>query len=174
MTEGLIQYTNVIIPLMVSVVGGIATYWATLKVNDQRITQLENDVIDEKKSAREVRDMVVACNAILKEREPYTKRESRVSLTDRGQGLLKDSGGEEFIDRYFDELFKTLEKRKPKTAYDVQEYAVSVLEDKTDDNSFNELKEYIYWEGLEIEKLVGVMGIYFRDKALAKLSMNTF
>lgn len=167
---------NTIIQIGIALfVGGFSGFITSLiKVGKytNKVDTLENDVRDLKREVREIRDKVIACETSLKEREPLTKRESPISLTDKGNKTLKDSGAEKFIDDNFDSLFKKIEGKHPKAAYDIQEISKNVLEDMQNDDLFNDLKEYAFKEGREIEDIILVAGIHLRDKVLMKKGLN--
>lgn len=115
---------------------------------------------------QEVRDMAVRNEAIAKERGPLIKNESPVSLTDRGERILIDSGGKKFVDDNFEELKNNVEESNPQTSYDVQELSKQVIESLKTDERINSMKEYLFKEGLELDDLTVVLGMYLRDKIL--------
>ncbi|MEK7528974.1 MAG: hypothetical protein AAB592_04360 [Patescibacteria group bacterium] len=158
--------------LIAGVVGFIG---ASIRIGEykNKVDTLENTVgHDEhcglRKTVGDVRDKVIACETSLKEREPLTKKKSPISLTERGQTLLEASGGKAFIDTNLPLLSGKIDAKEAKTAYDIQEVSKAVLQEMTTDNLFVPLKEYLFKEGLEIEDLIIVMGIYLRDKVLAQ------
>lgn len=157
-----VQYVNIIIPLVISVVSAIITFM----VYKSKVDRLESDMKDIKEEMKQVRDKAVACEATQKANEPYIKRKSPLSLTDRGNKLLENSGGKRFVDENFENLNKLVDAKGSKTPYDVQESSKIVLEEMQGDDKFDSLKEYLFKEGIEIENLIVVMGIYLRDKIL--------
>ena len=157
-----LQYANVFIPIGVSVVGVIIGIF----VYKEKVKNLEENMKEVKADLKEIRDKVIACETSLKEREPFTKRKSPVGLTDRGKEFLNNSGGKDFIDNNFAVLKLEIEKSDPKTAYDVQEKSKVVLKNMANTDIFNPLKEFLFKEGLELDDLITVMGIYLRDKFL--------
>jgi hypothetical protein len=159
-----IQYANVFIPLGISLMGAIVSF----VILREKVAGLVDDVKGLKTEMREMRDKVIACETTINVSKPLVKARSPLSLTDFGQSLLKTSGGEEYIDKYFNDLYQSVEAKKPKTAYDVQELSKKALDDRKNDDSFNPLKEYLFKEGRLIDDLVLVMSIYLRDKILDK------
>lgn len=103
---------------------------------------------------------------------PYVKRKSPLSLTDRGKAMLLDSGGDKYIETHQDELVKKLRDQKPKSAYDVQEFSQQAIRDRIDNDDFIPLKNFVYKEGLELDNLLQVMGIALRDMALPLLGFT--
>jgi hypothetical protein len=63
------DYANVFIPLAVSLITGIATFF----VYREKVSRLEKDVGKLHDEVRDIRDKVIACETSLKEREPLTK-----------------------------------------------------------------------------------------------------
>ena len=85
-----------------------------------KVNNLEKFSEKAEKGLQEVRDKVIACETSLKEREPLTKRKSPVSLTERGDKILLESGGKKFVDDNFNELKDKVEQQNPSTFYDVK------------------------------------------------------
>lgn len=119
-----------------------------------------------RRTVGELSAKVIACETRLEERGPLTKRKSPISLTDRGEALLNNSGGNKFIDDNFDELLKSVEGLSPKTAYDVQEDAKVVIDSLKDDDRLNPVKDFLFKDGSTLEEVFTVMSIYLRDKIL--------
>ncbi len=103
---------------------------------------------------------------------PYVKRKSPLSLTDRGKAMLLDSGGESYVNANKDQLIKSIKDKNPKSAYDVQELAQRVIRERIDEDEFIPLKDFVYKEGIELKNLLQVMGIALRDAALPILGFN--
>lgn len=89
------------------------------------------------------------------------------------------------IDGNLDFLIKELEKISPKTAFDVEDQAYSVLFKNMGHDLFNEVKNFIYYSPeiievtnpcdgnksqvkISLQTLIRLMGIYLRDKYLEK------
>ncbi|MDR1146897.1 MAG: hypothetical protein LBK71_12300 [Verrucomicrobiales bacterium] len=140
--------------------GTAAAFLARL---DQRVKHLEDG---------NIRERLTACETSLKEREPLLRKKSPVSLTDRGQEFLKNSGSAKFVDENFGELLEKINGLTPKTAYDVQENARKVIELMRDDDRLNDIKEFLFKDGSSLDDAVSVMGIYLRDKVLKQKDWN--
>lgn len=163
-----LEYGNVLIPLIVSIATGIAAFL----IYRDKVRNLADDVKDIKKEMKDIRDMVIECKTSLKEREPLTKKESPISLTERGNQFLQASGGVQFIDENFTDLFAKVEAHSPKTAYDVQELSKEVLREISNNDKFAPLKEYLFKEGESLEELITVMGVDLRDRILKQKNWN--
>ena len=96
----------------------------------------------------------------------FIKTKSPFALTEEGKKLLEDSGGKLYIEQNKEELIKQIGAKNPNSAYDVQEYAKAVITEKSSDESFKEIKDYLFKNGLTLDLIVGVMGISLRDIAL--------
>jgi len=161
-----------LVPLLVSAASGLVTFYSTQRLLQQRLERLEDDMKDIKSQSRELRDKVIACETILKERGPVVQSHSPLSLTERGQAMLEDSGGRDYIEKHLKQLIAEIRKRKPKSAYDVQVEAKLVIEGRTGSEDFIPLKDYLFLEGATLEELVQVLGIELRDRALPELGFD--
>ena len=100
------------------------------------------------------------------------KTQSPLTLTDRGQTLLTESGGAQFVDDNFPELLAKIEALNPRTTYDIQETSTRVIGKHRDDPRLDPMKEYLFNDGSTIEEAMLVMGIYLRDKTLAHKNLT--
>lgn len=101
-----------------------------------------------------------------------TKRKSPISLTEKGDELLKRSGTDKFVLENKDYLLSKIKEHNPKTAYDVQEWCKTVLENVSNEDIFTPLKNYLFKEGLPLDSLIIVGQIYLRDIALPLLGFT--
>ena len=157
-----VQYANVFIPLGVSVIAAIGTFL----VYKSKVDRVEKDLKEVEIEIKGIRDKVVACETSLKEREPLTRKKSPVTLTDRGNKILAESGGKKFVDDNYAELKKNVEDINPQTSYDIQEISHTIIERLKDDARINGIKDYLFKEGMQLSEIVDVLGIYLRDKIL--------
>ncbi len=160
-----------LIPLGVSIVGGIITFLATDAVQKEKIKNLEKAMEEVKKGLQEARDKAIKCEAIIDKQGPLTQTKSPVSLTDRGQRFLEESGGKKLVDDNFSSLRADVETHSPKTAYDVQEFArtsVKILESK----DLTGVKDFLFKEGAKLEEFFTVVAIYLRDRILKEKNMD--
>lgn len=91
---------------------------------------------------------------------------SPLKLTPYGEDVVKKVDGYRFIESNKDFLFVLVDKRQPKTAYDVQVYSRKVLEEILDNPIMNVAKSVSYKEPLDIGIILNVLGIILRDKYL--------
>ena len=97
---------------------------------------------------------------------------SPLKLTDEGISLLTDSGGDKYVDKYFDSLTESMRSLNPKSAYDVQSYTLTVLTPYSSQDDFIPIKDYIYKKGYSLEDVLSVMCLHLRDKALPKFGFH--
>ncbi len=102
----------------------------------------------------------------------YIKSKSPLSLTEKGKALLLDSNGKDYIDSKKSEFIEELKLKKPKTAYDVQELSRKIIEQRTSNDEFNQIKEYAFKQGLKLDIIVDVLAIYLRDLMLLELGFK--
>lgn len=159
--------------LVVSIAGVVISALISFLIASIRIGEYKGkvdragtDITDIRGEQKIIRDKVIACETSLKEREPLGRRKSPVGLTDRGNKVLNDSGGKDFVDKNFEELSKKVEEKNPKTSYDIQEASKLIFDEMKDDTKINPMKEYLFKDGLEFKDLVFVLGTYLRDKIL--------
>lgn len=69
---------------------------------------------------------------------------SPYKLTEQGLKLFNDVDGENFLKNNKEMFYKLIDKRKPKTAYDVESAAQYVLYFSTREDIFNPIKDYVY------------------------------
>jgi hypothetical protein len=108
---------------------------------------------------------------------------SPIQLTDLGKLILREIGGQEFIDHNIDELIKEMNILGIKTALDSQTNAPLIITQMSSKDSFNKIKDYAFkhpyyiWKRetgedisipLDMGTITNIMGIYLRDKYLEK------
>jgi hypothetical protein len=71
-------------------------------------------------------------------------KQSPFKLTELGLKVYKDMGGEQFLNQYGDMLIEKIEKINPKTAYDLENVALTVLHSLKDDDIFIPIKDILY------------------------------
>lgn len=103
-----------------------------------------------------------------------TKTASPVSLTERGHKILIESGLKDYIDTNKEKLLDHCKKdNKIESAYDVQISAFNYFNKVNFENDFEkQLKEYAFKEGINMDMIRRIGGIYFRDVCLDQLKMN--
>lgn len=140
---------------------------ASFKIGEykNKVTTCVNDITELQKEMKEVRDKVVACETTLF-KEPLLRRKSPVDLSERGEKVLVDSKGKDFVDGNYLELKKNVEEKNPQTSYDIQEFSRLVIEELKNDERVNAIKDYLFKEGMELSDIVNVLGIYLRNRIL--------
>lgn len=96
------------------------------------------------------------------------KDQSPLSLTDFGKKLVKDSGFETIFSTVRDDLVMKLEALNPKTQYDSQEMARSLMDKLTDYPAFQPMKTYAYKNGKDYQQILRAGAILLRDYYLEK------
>lgn len=164
-----VKYADVFIPLGVSVLTGVISFF----VYKSKVDRLEVEVKEIRTEVKEIRDKTIACETSLKERGPLKKSRSPVSLTERGEKVIEESTGKSFIDSNYAELKSLVEDEKPKTSYDIQEVSHAIVFLYKEDPRINSVKEYAFKEGLELDDILDIMGIYLRDLILKEKGIAT-
>lgn len=158
---------DTIITILVSVLSSGITAFAVISFRmgrySEKIDQLEKCNLNTRLSTLEGK---------FENNQPLTKRRSPISLSERGTKVLTDSTGMKFVDDNYSELKTTVENKRPKTAYDVQEFSKEIIDGLKNDARINSIKEYAFKEGLELDDIVVVIGIYLRDKILKDKNWN--
>ncbi|MBD5279126.1 MAG: hypothetical protein HDS35_01090 [Bacteroides sp.] len=74
----------------------------------------------------------------------FSAKHSPRVLNENGITLLNDFSGHEFLEKHMDYFISKIEKLQPKTALDVENFALAVLQSATIDDMFNSIKNWIY------------------------------
>lgn len=113
----------------------------------------------------------------------FSAKHSPRVLNENGISLLQDCGGNEFLKQYTDYFISKIETLKPKTALDVEELALAVLQISTSDDMFIPIKNWVYnapmrelhypdgtskSQEITLEDILFVMSIPLRDRYLEK------
>lgn len=96
------------------------------------------------------------------------KTKSPLDLTDFGKKLLADSGFNTIFEQEKDNLVTMLEKKDPKTQYDVQEMARLLMSGFIDYAPFTPLKTYAFTNGKDFAQILRAGAIPLRDYYLEK------
>lgn len=166
---------GIIASVILSALTGLGVFWGKFSSAQTEIKNLKDKVGELEKRLNE------ACERLAKEEgrgerdrahDELVKKESPLSLTDKGKALLLDSGGENYVKTNKDKLIKTIKDKKPTSAYDVQEFAKQVIAEMSTTTEFIPIKDYLYKQGLDLERATTVLGIYLRDMALSDLGFT--
>ena len=95
---------------------------------------------------------------------------SPISLLEKGQKILQDSGLKEFVDENKDSLSESCNSRmKMKNPYDIQIAAFNFFDDYKFEESFEQqLKTTSFNYGVTMSSVRRIAGIYFRDVCLSQ------
>jgi len=104
--------------------------------------------------------------------QDYIRSKSPLGLTKKGEALLIDSKGKDYIDSKKKEFLTEIKLHNPKTAYDVQELSKSLIEQRTSLEEFNIIKDFAFKKGLTVQLILEVLSIYLRDFLLKKLNFQ--
>ncbi|MEA3248822.1 MAG: hypothetical protein U9Q03_00495 [Patescibacteria group bacterium] len=168
------EYAHIIIPLAISLIGGVLTYVVTFTQYKERVSNLKERVDGMEKSLQETRDMAVAAKALVDVKGSLTEAKSPISLSERGSRILTESHAIEFIDdnERFSSLLKRVVSKNSSNAYDVQESSKEVMNELKEEGELDNFKDYLFKQGLLMDDLITVMGIYLRDKILSVKNWN--
>ncbi len=112
---------------------------------------------------------------ILDDNSPFggtVRKNNPLSLTEKGQKILKESGAQDYIDQNKNSLIQEIKTRTPKSLYDVQELAREVIELHKGKDEFTPIKDYTYKNGLALDHIIMAMAVYLRDYALIDLGFQ--
>jgi len=142
----------------------------------QKVDRCEKDLDKRDDDTKELRDRISRLEGSSSRDQAaidkYIQRKSPLSLTDAGSLTLFESGGKDYTDTNLSELIEAIRAENPKTAYDVQELSKKVISDKSGEDGFIPLKDYIFKKGIGIDILTNIMAIYLRDKSLQELGLE--
>lgn len=172
-----VEITFYIINVVLTIIVTVVTASFYMGKYQNKVDSLEKKVEGLEKKSEDHSTKITKCETIIDERtqnlaQTLTKRKSPLSLSPKGEQLLKESASDKFILENQAELVEKIRIRSPKTAYDVQEYTKEAIVSMKDDDRFNKLKEYAFKEGIDIDGIFIVMGIYLRDIALPLLGFS--
>lgn len=106
----------------------------------------------------------------------YATSSSPIRLTSKGEELLSLCGAKEIVDKEENKkriIDKILADPKPTNAYDAQEKVKQIIKEMANDPIFVPLKNYAFQKGIDLDVILNIISIYFRDFALEKLGFKT-
>ncbi|MBD5181010.1 MAG: hypothetical protein HDS98_00465 [Bacteroidales bacterium] len=113
----------------------------------------------------------------------FSAKHSPRVLNDNGISLLHDCGGNDFLEKHMDYFIAKIETLQPKTALDVEDLALAVLQTSVGDDMFIPLKNWVYnaplreirnpdgsetRQEITLDDIIFVLSIPIRDKYLSK------
>lgn len=111
----------------------------------------------------------------------FSAKHSPRTLNENGQNLLRNCGGIQFLESNMPFFISKIEQLQPKTALDVEDMALAVLQANTNDDMFIPIKNWIYKapaqeikspEGnvlkqeIDMDDILFVMSLPIRDRFL--------
>ena len=101
----------------------------------------------------------------------FFESKSPRKLTRMGDLVLQYSGGQEYLIKHKDELFKEGKFDTIDTPWGVHRRALDILlkrQQNDNDKEFNDINKYIYNKGIPFNVIIEIMSIKFRDMVLEK------
>lgn len=155
--------------------GALAGYLAAtakLKICEHSINVLNGHHKDNQNSMNEFRTAIATLNEFKTQTQKYIdkniyKSSSPLSLTDLGKELIKESGLEKILETEKNTLISLLNKMNPKTKYDVQEMARSLMDNLKEYPAFEPVKTYAFNTGKDFGQILRAGAIPLRDFYLA-------
>jgi hypothetical protein len=150
-------------------------------LHERSIQTIQNDVSimsDIKFSIRKIEEYIIkqdpaSLDSLVRKCSPY-------KITSFGEVLLENSGAKKCVDDNVNFFILEIQKLEPKVALDVEQNALSVLNENLKHDFFNDIKNYIYnlpnpteildkannstKLNIKMESVLMVMSIYLRDK----------
>jgi len=151
-------------PYFLGILGGLVlvAYYA-----NGRFTKIETDMDWVKDTLKEIK------NDSDGKRIQAFGTQSPITLLDKGKTILLDSGLKAYIDRNQDELIRqSCKGNKFDNPYDIQERAFDFFDSYNFGAFEKNLKETAFNNGVSIELVRRVGGIYFRDILLAEFNFK--
>jgi len=105
----------------------------------------------------------------------YATASSPVRLTLKGEEILSQSGAKTIVDKEENKniiLNKILAEPKPTNAYDAQEKTKQIIKEVANDAMFTPIKNYAFQQGIDLDVILNVISIYFRNFVLEKLGFK--
>jgi len=172
-----IGWLQIVVPTGVTLLIMLFGGWALVAKYQQKIDDAKEDIKELKKDVHGVQMKLTEVSTKLEERTGNSEakvltRNSPLALNDYGEKILKDSGGDSFVITNLDDLVSKVKAMNPKSAYDVQENSREVVRSISNEQRFIPIKDYAYKEGIDLNLLIVVMGVYLRDLALPKLGFK--
>lgn len=99
---------------------------------------------------------------------------SPIRITPLGMDILKQSGGENYVNSYLETLIDKMESQDFKSALDVQNYSTSLMMEELHTDEFISIRNYLFQNPvfrssdkeiqLNAPSICNLMGVFLRDK----------
>jgi hypothetical protein len=148
-----------------------STNWIKEKINnlENRFGILESQFHDLKNQFGNLKENVNSYTEEIKldlNKDAFDSH-SPISLTDKGQKLLADSGMKKYIDNNRDVFLANCEDKTTTNSYEIQEHIFSLFSKYTFPPEIDDmLKEYAFNQGVDMSVIRRIGAIYFRDICL--------
>lgn len=100
-----------------------------------------------------------------------TRSNSPVAITDKGLEVAEKVKARDIFDKYKHELIAEVEKANPNNAYDIQAVSFGVVKEylvkRLSDGELKTLKDEAFYQGVILEDIMTIFGVYLRDAVLA-------
>lgn len=153
---------------LISLAGTILTIGIAVGVIRNSISTLNKSINEEiKPDLKDVRERFFTMEGKISN---FFKTTSPISLTSPGREILEKSGLKKYLDDNKEKIITTCESgHEMKNQYDIQQAVFSFFDSYKFPDEFEEkFKTYAYSEGISMEILKRIGGIYFRDFCLKK------
>lgn len=100
-----------------------------------------------------------------------TRSNSPVAITAKGEEVAEKVKARDIFDKYKHELIGEVDKAKPNNAYDIQTESFNVVKQymvkRLSDEELKTLKDEAFYQGVILEDIMTIFGVYLRDAVLA-------
>jgi hypothetical protein len=152
---------------------GLGMAWANLKSS---VTSLEKSVSEDvKPPLAELRDRFAVVEGRVEAlwADRLAPAQSSRALNERGLEILEGSGIKDIVDEHRLELEEMLRAKNPRTAYDAEREAIACVRALPDTvpTVLGRIKAGAFKVGADIDTILFVGGVYFRDTVLPTLGL---
>ncbi|MGN0023004.1 MAG: hypothetical protein ACI352_03135 [Elusimicrobiaceae bacterium] len=175
MSEKIINIIITLVPLLISIIGTLATYFFTFGKRANQIDSLLEDVKDLKKSLIQASKDLVRVQTQLEfclpaiKKNPFAEAHSPISLTAKGEDMRIKIKADDILNKHKEELYKSLPANL-NNAYDIQNEAFKIVREKLFNllvpDEMLALKNAAYQEGTAIDAFLIIFQILFRNDIL--------
>lgn len=120
-----------------------------INANAKDIFDVKNNINDIKNNLIELKEDIVCIKSVLVQKYPnsanvFSMKKSPRKLNQSGDTLFKNINGEKFLNDNKEFFFAKIEEQKHKTALDVEIASNIACTSYTDNDMFNDIKNYVY------------------------------
>ena len=158
-----------LIPTLLALLGGLVFLGRKLEQIDksaESIETIETQINEFSKTLAKLEEFKISTQKFIDNK--IYQSQSPLSLTEFGEKLIKDSGFRRIFDKEKDVLVAELEKKQPKTKYDVQEKARELMNELQEYLPFQAIKKYAFEHGQDYGQILRAGAIPLRDYFLKK------